>query len=785
MIRLFADADELRRIVAEELCHHARQAIAARGRFVVALAGGSTPRPVYELLARDPCRGRVAWDRVDFFLGDERAVPPDHPASNYRTVHEALLGPLGVSGDRVHRIPPWSDDVDAAARAYEREIAQVFGVPPEGAPPAFDLVLLGLGRDGHTASLFPGSATLDEERRWVVAEPTTRPPRITLTAPILRAAREVWFLVVGGDKAEPLRAATADVGDPRRAPARLVGVRRDRAPTWFVDPAAARGLEAATTRHGIATRELLGPAWQPTPGPDPCAFVIFGATGDLTFRKLVPALYSLAAAGDQDGSHLHHLPEGSVVIGVSREALDADALRARLHDAVATFWRRKPVDEAVWRRLAARIDYVPGAFEDPATYARLAERLAAVERTGTTHGNRLYYLATPPQAFQTVVAGLHAAGLLYERLVPSARPWCRVAVEKPFGRDLASARILNEHLARYLDESQVFRVDHYLGKETVQNILVFRFGNTTFEPLWNRSVIDHVQITAAESIGVDGRGRFYDAIGAVRDMVQGHLLNVLALCASEVPVSLAPDDVRDGEVHLLRALRPITGRDVERQVVCAQYDGYRHEDGVDPHSRTPTYVAMKVLIDNWRWQGVPFYLRTGKKLARPLTEVSIHFAPVPLSLFPGDRERCEGLLPNVLTLRIQPDEGIALRFVAKVPGDSLAAGSVQMSMAYAAAFGRPLAEAYERLLLDLMRGDQTLFARRDVVEAAWAFVTPILEAWDRDPRMPLVAYAPGSPGPPEADELLARDGRRWKPLVVGAGDEDGVRAAPICRDGRE
>jgi glucose-6-phosphate 1-dehydrogenase len=338
-------------------------------------------------------------------------------------------------------------------------------------------------------------------------------------------------------------------------------------------------------------------------------------------------------------------------------------------------------------------------------------------------------------------------------------------IEKPFGHDLASAQALNRMAASFLDESQIYRIDHYLGKETVQNIHVFRFGNAIFDPIWNRKYIDHVQITAAEELGMEGRGKFYDETGALRDVVQNHLLEVLALVAMEPPVSVRADDQRDARIAVFRSLRPIIGEDVAREVVRAQYVGFREEPNVPTASRTPTYAALKVMIDNWRWQGVPFYLRAGKRLARRATEVAIHFQRVPLCLF-GRDEVCQRLDANVLTLRIQPDEGIDLRFVAKSPGEDLTIESVGMDFTYARSFTKKPQEAYERLFLDGMRGDQSLFARRDGVERAWEFITPILEAWEERDQTPLPTYPQGSAGPREADELLLRDGRRWRLLVA-------------------
>jgi glucose-6-phosphate 1-dehydrogenase len=504
---------------------------------------------------------------------------------------------------------------------------------------------------------------------------------------------------------------------------------------------------------GIAANEVPGGPLLVEREPDPCTLVIFGATGDLTRRKLIPALYSLGLE--------RRLPEPLVVLGVGREAMPATELRARLREATADLARQRPLDPAAWDRL--RIDYVGGDLEAASSYAELARRLGAIERSQGTRGNRAYYLAVPPSLSPVIVEQLHRAGLLYEH-AGAGRPWTRVVVEKPFGRDLASAEALNALLARYLDESQIFRIDHYLGKETVQNLLIFRFGNAIFEPLWNRGHIDHVQITAAESIGVEGRGRFYDATGVLRDVVQSHLLLVLAMAACEPPTSFAADDIRNASLQVLRSLAPLTAARTARDVVRAQYRGYQREEGVSPGSRTPTFMAMKTSLESWRWQGVPFYVRAGKRLRTRMTEVAVQFQPIPLCLFQPLRAGCQSIEPNVLSLRIQPDEGIDLRFVAKVPGDHLSVGNVLMSMRYASAFGRPIPEAYERLLLDVMRGDQTLFARRDVVEAAWRFVTPILEAWEADTTGPVPLYEPGSTGPREADDLLERDGRKWRPL---------------------
>jgi glucose-6-phosphate 1-dehydrogenase len=504
----------------------------------------------------------------------------------------------------------------------------------------------------------------------------------------------------------------------------------------------------------IAAERIPGTPLFREPEVPGCAVVIFGVTGDLAKRKLVPALYNLMVDGT--------LPARFTVIGVSRSGGTSEAMREELRQTTLRFGRRKAIDDDIWKRFSASIDFVHGPPGDPATHVALREKLGRVDGERGTGGNRVFYLATPPDVFGDILRNLRQGELLYPCQPEGRGPWSRVIIEKPFGHDLESARALNQLVADSLDERQTFRIDHYLGKETVQNILVFRFANSIFEPLWNRKYIDHVEITAAETLGVEKRGTFYDQTGVVRDIIQNHLLQVLALCAMEPPISLSADDVRDQKVQLLRSLRPIKGTDVAKNVVFGQYEGYRQEPGVDPRSRTPTYAAMKVLVDHWRWQGVPFYLRAGKRLTGQVTEVSVHFQSVPPYLFPRGASR-QQVEPNVLTLRIQPQEGISLKFVAKVPGEHLSVGNVLMNMSYVDTFGKPLSEAYERLLLDCMRGDATLFARRDEVEQAWTFVTPILQTWESDGR-PIPTYAAGSVGPAEADRLIAEDGRTFTPL---------------------
>jgi len=481
----------------------------------------------------------------------------------------------------------------------------------------------------------------------------------------------------------------------------------------------------------------------------PCALVVFGATGDLTRRKLMPALYTLATGG--------HLPDAFAVVGCARRDWDRAGFAGRMREGVDEFSRSKLTDEA-WSWFEPRLEYVRGEFHDEATFARLRQTLEDIDGRLGTAGNRLFYLAVPPDEFEPILRGLRAVGLVAP---PGGSAYSRVIIEKPFGTSLETARELNALVGGVLDESQTFRIDHYLGKETVQNIMVFRFANSIFEPLWNRRHVDHVQITAAESVGVGTRSRFYESTGVLRDIVQNHLLEVLSLTAMEPPNTGHADDVRGEKLQVLRALRPPWSDTVPSDVVMGQYGGYRAEPGVSPTSTTPTFAALRVHIDNWRWQGVPFYLRAGKRMAKRVTEVSIHMQPIPLSLF-GSGDLCEHVEPNVFTLRIQPEEGIQLSFSAKLPGHDFTVTPVVMDMKYTEAFGGEPPEAYERLLLDAMRGDATLFSRRDAVEASWAWIQPILDWCEGPGRSDLPVYEPGSWGPAEADRMIQRDRRQWR-----------------------
>ena len=525
-------------------------------------------------------------------------------------------------------------------------------------------------------------------------------------------------------------------------------------------PGSSAGLvaETLTATSPPAIRELAAGAaaqhnrYQPL---EPVLLVIFGATGDLTRRKLLPSLYNLA----RDGL----LPEGFALLGAAKEHLDADAFREQAAQAIRRWSRTQPVDEAVLRRLLESVHYEPLDLRDEAGFLRLALRLDELGRKPQIR-HWLYYCATPPQLFTTIVKNLDAAGLAHG----SEERQRRILIEKPFGTDLKSARELNNLVTRVFGEKFVYRIDHYLAKETVQNILVLRFANSIFEPVWSNQYVDNVQITVAEQLGLEGRAAYYDRTGALRDMVQNHLLQLLTLVTLEPPVAYDHQSLRDEKVKVLRAVAPMSPDDIDRLVVRAQYGpgtiwgqpvpGYREEPGVAPDSSTETFVAMKLSIDNWRWAGVPFYLRTGKRLDKRATEVRIEFKP-PAHITFG-RQAASELEPNSITVKIQPDEGIALRFGARAPAPGMEIRSVDMDFAYGSAFKRSAADAYEHLLLDCMVGDPTHFIRSDEVEMAWMIIDPIEERWATG-LSPLFTYPAGSWGPEAADELLARDGRKW------------------------
>ncbi len=489
----------------------------------------------------------------------------------------------------------------------------------------------------------------------------------------------------------------------------------------------------------------------------PCTLVIFGGSGDLARRKLIPALYNLLLDGV--------LPAECAVLGIGRKEMSDPEFRALAREGVQEYSRRPLVAER-WNTLEGRLFYQSGDIADGGAYRGIRARLEKIESELRLPGHRIYYLAIPPDMFDPVAKGLDGAGLV--RPVNGSNPFSRIIVEKPIGRDLESAREINVTLGKVFDERQIFRIDHYLGKETVQNLLVLRFANGIFEPLWNHKYIDHVQITVGEAEGVGTRAGYYEESGALRDMVQNHILQLLSLVAMEPPWSLEADVVRDARIEVLRSLRKIAGDAVNRITVRAQYGpgridgkdvpGYRREAGVAPDSTTETYVAINAFVDNWRWSGVPFYLRTGKRMAKRATEIAVQFKPIPQVLFNADPGA--PVEPNLLSLRIQPEEGFSLRIMSKEPGSKVQIRPVTMDFHY----GSESPGAYERLLLDVMAGDATLFMRRDAVEAAWAWVTDILDGWREHGNKWLPEYSAGSWGPMEAERLIGQDRREWRIL---------------------
>ncbi len=490
---------------------------------------------------------------------------------------------------------------------------------------------------------------------------------------------------------------------------------------------------------------------------DPCVMVIFGAAGDLTRRKLIPSLYNLAK--------YNLLSREFAIVGVARNPMSTEEFRAKLVQDLKEFIDG-PIDPDLQDWFEHHVFYITGEFSDPGTYLKLKEMLQTVDQQQATHGNYFYYLATAPDFFGPIVQELSAVGLTTEQ----NHQWRRVIVEKPFGRDLESARALNRQLLKELNEQQIYRIDHYLGKETVQNILAFRFANGIFEPIWNRRYIDHVQISVGETVGVEQRGGYYDTAGALRDMVPNHIMQLISLTAMEPPISFQADAVRDEQAKILHAVQPLSSEDVLTRTVRGQYGegeikgqhvpAYRSEPGVPPESRTETFVAIKLVVDNWRWAGVPFYLRTGKRMASRSTYIVIQFRRAPFVLF-RDTE-VEKLTPNQLILHIQPEEGIALRFAAKTPGTIMRLGTVDMEFQYSDYFGKQPSSGYERLLHDCMVGDATLFQRADMVEAGWSVVNSMLDLWKVLPPRNFPNYAAGTWGPKDADELLERDGRHWR-----------------------
>ncbi len=577
---------------------------------------------------------------------------------------------------------------------------------------------------GKTSSAASEAATAPASAAPTSAAPTTTPA----TTPTPRTAPATPAIPSRKDAPRTMRELRLATGSRRKAPA-------------------GRAHENPL-REGLRLERV----------PDPAVFVLFGATGDLAHRKVVPALFQLWRT--------HLLPHELRIVAVGRRPYADDAFRAELKASLDHYSRVQPVDSETWEELAGRIVYHRGDFNDPELYQGLTERLDELDEKCGTRGNRIFYLATQPSAFPEIVQQLGRAGLDHER---HEGGWRRVVIEKPFGHDTDSAVRLNREVGKVFRERQVYRIDHYLGKETVRNLLVFRFGNGIFEPIWNRRHIDHVQITVAESIGIESRGAFYEETGASRDFLQNHLLQLLSLVAMEPPAAFSADALRDEKVKVIRAIPEFTRDLVERDVVRGQYGpgwvaakpvpGYREEPHVDPASETETYVAARLTVDDWRWSGVPFYLRMGKRLPKRATEIAIQFKEVPHRLFADSETDPE---PNLLAMRIQPDEGIMLRFGAKVPGLGIDVRNVTMDFTYGSAFQTDSPDAYETLILDALLGDASLFTRADEVEEAWSIVDPIVEAWAEMPQPEFPSYEAGTWGPEAADDLLAREGRRWR-----------------------
>ena len=503
--------------------------------------------------------------------------------------------------------------------------------------------------------------------------------------------------------------------------------------------------------------------WQDGQQPDPCAIIIFGATGDLTQRKLLPTLAHLF--------HDHPLPQAFSIVAFARRPMNDEQWRSMALESINKYMHEDDkLDSAAQRAFAQHMYYCQSDFNDPAGFQKLADLLGQLDREKGTEGNHLFYLATPPTTDSEIIHQLGAARLARPTHVDNHEQcWTRIVIEKPFGRDLASAQKLNRELARVFRENQIYRIDHYMGKETVQNILAFRFANGIFEPLWNQKYIDHVQILVAESLGIGSRAEYYEESGAIRDMVQNHIMQVLCLTAMEAPVAFDADAIRDEKVKVMRAIPLFSPEDVAHRTVRGQYTagvingtpqiGYRGEKGVALNSTTETYVALKLFIENWRWADVPFYIRTGKALPKRSTEVTIQFKRVPHQLYKPSETT--GLDPNRLTIRIQPDEGISLKFAAKVPGAARHLSAVDMNFSYNSAFGIESPDAYERLIADCIMGDSTLFIRRDEVETSWRIIDSIINAWKHLPANTVYPYPAGTWGPPEADKLIEKDGRHW------------------------